>query len=264
MSVLKGEGKVPIIFNTVSISAGALTHTAYLARPDLAGEWPTVVVLPSAWGLTGSSKDLTRRIARQGFAAVCPDVHNGRGQLRSLTRAEAEAMAAQVPPLRVRRALDDLIAFVTNPTGFWSNSEDGFGLLGIGAGGVMAADLAQRYPTTPVALVAVPLVPHGVGPDEAGPGEAEEPAEVEPAVFLDRLSGLSDPLIGFYGREDETVPIDDVMAARDAIPHAEWVLYHDVGADFLDDSMPGFDAIVQRDVIERAALFFAKNLPELR
>ena len=39
MSVLKGEGKVPILFGTTSVARGPLTHTAYLARPDLAGEW---------------------------------------------------------------------------------------------------------------------------------------------------------------------------------------------------------------------------------
>ena len=68
MSVLKGEGKVPILFGSTSIAVGTLTHRGYLARPGLAGEWPTIIVVPSEWGVTSAMKDVCRRLARHETA----------------------------------------------------------------------------------------------------------------------------------------------------------------------------------------------------
>ena len=112
MSVLKGEGIVPILFGSTSISVGSLTHTGYLARPDLAGEWPTVVVIPSAWGVTGAMKDVTRRLARQGFAAICPDLFAGNRPGRSAPRSEAIRLTRAMSEARVRRGP---WGFILNP-----------------------------------------------------------------------------------------------------------------------------------------------------
>lgn len=238
MTVLKGEGKVPILFGTKSVAAGASTLETYLARPDLTGEWPTVVVVPSEWGVTSSIKDLARRIARQGVAAIVVDYYRGDSPPRSADREAVEVATALVPAARVRRLLDGVIDFIENPAGFWSNAEDGLAVFGIGGGGPHAIE-AARASDAALILAGSPL-----------------PTE--------RLARVTNPILGLYGKEDPLVPLEDIMAARARVPHAEWVLYEHVGHDFLDDYRDDFDSEAQKDAVERIAAFCEKHLPKVR
>lgn len=238
MTVLKGEGKVPILFGTTSVATGAKTLDTYLARPDLTGEWPTVVVLPSEWGMTSSVKDLARRVARHGVAAIVVDYYRGDSPPRSADRETVAVAMAEVPGARVRRLLDVVIDFIQNPAGFWSNAEDGLAVLGIGGGGPFAVE-AARASDAALILAGSPLT-------------------------ADRLARVTGPILGLYGRDDPLVPVDDIMAARARVPHAEWVLYENVGHDFLDDYLDDFDSEAHKDAVQRIAEFCEKHLPKVR
>ena len=243
MSVLKGEGTHPILFGSTSIVAGPATHRGYLARPDVTGEWPTVILVPSEWGITSSSKDICRRLARLGLAVVAVDLYRGRGPNRSASPAEAAAAAAAVSPVRAQVDLDGIVGFITNSAGFWSNAEHGFGIVGFGLGGAPATLAAIRHQAAALALVSAPLL------DGTGSGVVD--------VFPD----LTCPLLGLYGKAEDAVSIADIMEARAAAPQAEWVLYENAGDGFMDDYLAAFDPGAHRDAIERLAGFFEKQLP---
>jgi carboxymethylenebutenolidase len=49
----------------------------YLARPAGDGPFPGVVVIQEWWGLDAHIKDVTDRFAREGFAALAPDLYRG-------------------------------------------------------------------------------------------------------------------------------------------------------------------------------------------
>ena len=239
MSVLKGEGKVPILFNTTSVAVGPVTRTAYLARPDLAGEWPTVILVASAWGVTSSMKDVCRRLARQGLAVLAPDLYRGRPP-----DGAADLAAAVAAYDAIEDAVADLeliASFVSNPAGHWSSAEHGLGVLGLGVGGRHAAAASGLGDVLALAYADI--------------------REPEGGSILDVVSHLAVPLLGLYGRADERVPVADVLALREAAPHAELVLYDNVGHDFLDDHRQGYDHEAASDAIERLASFFSKHLP---
>ncbi len=237
MSVLKGEGTVPILFGSTSIAAGSRLHTGYLARPDLEGEWPTVVVVPSVWGVTSSVKDVCRRLARRGLAAIAPDLYRGNGPAGDADRTTA--MSVSLPRERALADLRDVVRFTTNPAGFWSSAEFGFGLLGLGSGGPLAVGLAGVDGASAIALVHAPLDDDDV----------------------QRLSAAAVPVLGLFGRDDEVVSIDTVIDARSHLPHAEFAVYDGVGHDFLDDHRDGYDLDAAQDAIERLTEFFTKQLP---
>lgn len=241
MSVLKGEGRVPILFATTTIAAGTQNHNAYLARPDLVGEHPTIVVVPSAWGITSSTKDLCRRLSRWGFAAVAADLYRGREPERSATPADARAAFGAVRRGRALADLEDLLQFVSNPAGFWSSAEDGVGILGVGDGGPLAIEMAARWPKTAALALAY---------GDLGEGAAE------------RLAAVTAPVLGLYGKADEIVDSETIAAARATAPHAEWVLYEGVGHDYLDDYLDAYDHTAATDALERLVGFFEKHLPE--
>jgi carboxymethylenebutenolidase len=238
LSVLKGEGRVPILFGSTSVSVGSRLHRGYLARPDLGGQWPTILLVAPAWGVTSSIKDLCRKLARQGLAALAPDLYDRTAPARSVDRETAERAAAALPATVIDRDLNDFASFIANPAGFWSSAEHGFGVLGIGRGGRAAVRMAARTGAAALALVYAPI-----------DGEEET------------LASFAGGVLGIYGRSDDVVAADTVAAVRTSAPHAEVVVYGDVGHDFLDDYGDTYDREAASDAVERLSGFFEKVLP---
>ncbi len=106
----------------------------YLARPDQAGRFPTVLVLPDS-GLTSHHKDLSRRLARHGLATLVIELP---GPMDAAVWAVAEACE---------------FAMVNE----WAIGQD-LGVLGIGSGGRPGVVFAADQPAVrAVALVSTPL-----------------------------------------------------------------------------------------------------------
>ena len=72
MSVLAHEGTHPILYGGYDFPRGSGRWPGYLARPDQAGQFPAVLVLADG-GLKAIHKDLCRRLARHGLAALAVD-----------------------------------------------------------------------------------------------------------------------------------------------------------------------------------------------
>lgn len=136
MSVLKGEGTTVILYGSTSVSTASRQHGGYLARPDLMGEWPTVVVVSPTDGTGPAVRECCRLLARHGIAAVAPD----------------------------SGGLEAYVGFVTNPAGHWSNAEDGYGLLAFGDG----AEAALRHASASGLAASVALVGPALDEDTVG------------------------------------------------------------------------------------------------
>lgn len=139
MSVLKGEGTTVILYGSTSVPTVSRQYGGYLARPDLMGEWPTVVVVSPSDGAGSAVHAICRLIARHGIAAVAPGASG----------------------------LDTFVGFITNPAGHWSNAEHGYGVLAFGDGATDALALAAGADLA----AAVALV--GPALDEAALGALE-------------------------------------------------------------------------------------------
>ena len=123
MAVQTGEGTTDIIFHTTSVPAGPRTLGGYLSRPDLGGEWPTVLVFGPEPLPTSTVKDICRVLARHGIAALAPDLTTSHRDNLSVSRAVS--------------------TFLADPSGEWSNAQFGFGTLCFGGGVVDLAALAE-------------------------------------------------------------------------------------------------------------------------
>src|ERR671924_809026 len=67
---------------------------AYLARPLGPGPYPGVVVIHHMPGWDEATKEITRRFAAHGYAALCPNLHYREGPEASPDDAAAAARAA--------------------------------------------------------------------------------------------------------------------------------------------------------------------------
>jgi carboxymethylenebutenolidase len=63
----------------IEYPSGAARLAAYLARPAGAGPFPAVIVIHEIWGLDAHIEDVARRFAREGYAALAPDLYSRGG-----------------------------------------------------------------------------------------------------------------------------------------------------------------------------------------
>jgi carboxymethylenebutenolidase len=77
---------MPLTTETVSIPYGTPNLSGYLALPEGSGKLPAVVVIHEAFGLNDNIKDITRRFAEAGYAALAVDLFAGRNQVVCMFR----------------------------------------------------------------------------------------------------------------------------------------------------------------------------------
>jgi carboxymethylenebutenolidase len=71
---------------TRDIDPSELKGGGYLALPDDKGRHPGVVVIHEAYGLNDNIKNITRRFADEGYAALAVDLFTGRNRAVCMTR----------------------------------------------------------------------------------------------------------------------------------------------------------------------------------
>ncbi len=96
-----------LVTSEVSISAEGIAMRAFLARPDTAKPSPAVIVVHEWWGLNDHIKDVAQRFAREGYAALAPDLYSRLGN--KVTKDPTEA-AKLMEGLKSQQVLTDLNA----------------------------------------------------------------------------------------------------------------------------------------------------------
>ena len=238
MAVLAHEGTYPIMYGAVPLPIGAGHRTGYLARPDEAGTFPVVIVVPDLGGMDSFEKDLCRRLARSGLAAVAIDLY----------RDEIEPLAAY-SDLTDPRALGDLeetYKFIMSDDVGW-NAGSKVGLLGVDVGGRFA--LVQAARSSWVASVAVAYTPL----------TGDEVREYAVSDFLDHLPV---PVLALYGADDELIAASSVDEAQTRNAHGQWILYEGTSHGFLDPTSPGYNEASAEDAMARIIAFFQQTLPK--
>ena len=71
---------------TVSFSSGNLRLNGYLAYPEGDGPFPGVIVIHEIYGLNDNIKDIARRFADQGYAALAVDLFTSRNRAVCMAR----------------------------------------------------------------------------------------------------------------------------------------------------------------------------------
>jgi carboxymethylenebutenolidase len=120
---------------TLAFDAPGGPMDAYLAWPDGWPPGPAVVVVQEWWGLNDHIKDIARRLASEGFAAMAPDLYRGR-QTTEPDEAEKLAMA-----LDEAQAIEDLKGAVSQ---LLDEGAGRVGILGFCMGGSLAFEMAWQ------------------------------------------------------------------------------------------------------------------------
>lgn len=238
MAVLSHEGTYPILYGPWPIPVGSRHRDGYLARPDEAGKVPVVFVIPGIDGLAGLEKDVCRRLAREGFAALSIDLYAQDG--------DGLDLYSQITDDEVLFVLDELHQFVVSDDVQW-NIDERVGIFGTDVGGRFGLiKAATRDWVRSLAVAYTPLT-----------GDEEREHQV-----ADYLSHLPVPVLGLYGANDELIDVSTVDEAQRRNDHGQWLLYEGSEHAFLDLDSPTYDAGAADDAFARILAFFKASLPQ--
>ena len=224
------------MYGSWPIPVGSGHRNGYIARPDEYGRVPVVFVIPDLDGLGSLEKDLCRRLARSGFAALTIDLYGTGGDPLDLYHELTDERALYV--------LDELHQYLVSDDIVW-NVEDRVGVLATDVGGRFGLiKSATRDWVRSLALCYSPLT-------------GDEERDYQVADFLDHLPI---PVLGLYGADDELIDPSTVDEAQRRNDHGQWLLYEGAGHGFLDIDGENFNQAAADDAMARLVAFFEASL----
>jgi len=220
---------------TREITTGELKGGGYLALPDTDSPHPGVVVIHEAFGLNDHIKDLTRRFADEGYAALAVDLFTDRVRAICMARYMAGLLLGSVN----RYGIDDLKSALTFLAKLPDVDAQRLGAIGFCMGG----GFAIAWACTDSRLKAV------------APFYATNPRPME---AVNRIC----PVVGSYPENDFTARAGrslEKALTRQGIAH-DIKIYPDARHSFFNDTGRSYDKTAADDSWRRVMNFFGDKL----
>ncbi len=211
--------------------------SGYLARPEVEGALPGLLVIQEWWGLNDNIRAMTDRLAGEGYLALAVDLYEGevadnRDDAMRLMRASMER------PERLQENLRQAAAFLRQDLGATR-----LGVIGWCFGGGWSLQTALLLPDQIDAAV----IYYGRVPSE--------PSELEP---------LAAPVLGIFGALDGGIPVERVRAFESALQslgkEATIHIYDDADHAFANPSGTRYNEAAATDAWDKTLSFFERQL----
>lgn len=220
---------------------------AYRAQPAGKTGLPVVLVVQEIFGVHEHIKDVTRRLAKQGYLAIAPELFARNGDVSRMQVADILAnVVSKIPDTQVLADLD--------ATAAWAAKNGGGGKLGITGfcwGGRVVWMYAAHNPN-----VAAGVAWYGGVTAARAPGD-------KPAI--DVVGNIKAPVLGLYGGADTGIPTEGVQKFEAALKAAgntrsQIVIYPDTPHAFHADYRPSYRKEAAEDGWKRLTAWFAQYL----
>ena len=255
-AVLPVQAKTMITTDTQGLTAGEVkiptkdgegSIPAYRAQPAGKTGLPTVLVVQEIFGVHEHIKDVTRRLAKQGYLAIAPELYARQGDVSTMSVPDILAnVVSKVPDAQVMADLDASVA--------WAAKNGGDGKLGITGfcwGGRIVWMYAAHNPSLAAGVAWYGNVATGRYPGDKG--------------AIDVVDRIKAPVLGLYGAADSGIPNNTVEKLRGALKAAgntrsEIILYPDTPHAFHADYRPSYRKEQAEDGWKRLTLWFKQYL----
>jgi carboxymethylenebutenolidase len=209
--------KTAIAEREIEFRAGdGVTVPAFVAEPQGAPGAPRIVVAPEIFGLSPWIRSVARRLAREGFRAVAPEIFvrdaQPLGPDMGSWMARIGRLSAPQAVADLRSALEQLEGGKAAAIGFCLGGA--LSLLTAAEGGLSAC--VDCY-----------------GRPRWGRTDA-----LHPVNAIDAAKRISCPVLAVYGRRDEGISVADAEALGAALPAGSELVLYDAGHAFLNDTRP--------------------------
>jgi carboxymethylenebutenolidase len=236
----------------IRIPVGTQQMGGYLARPEDGAPRPAVLVFMEIFGINSHIREVTERVAREGYVALAPDYFHRTGPGVEYGYDEA-GMAGGMKLLMALKA-DEMIEDAKAAIAALRARKDvrgKIGAMGFCIGGHMT------YLTACETDVAAAASFYGGGiAAPQGPGGAPS--------TLSRTSKLRGKLLCLFGEKDHLIPMAQVDAIRAALAKAkakhEVVVYPGADHGFFCDQRPSYQKGAAEDAWRRVKALFASEL----
>jgi carboxymethylenebutenolidase len=237
--LVAGEVKVPVADGEM---------VAYRAMPGGKAGVPVVLVVSEIFGVHEYIADVCRRLAKEGYLAIAPELFARYGDPRKYSSVADlyAAVVAKVPDAGVMKDLDACVA--------WAGRNGGdatrLAITGFCWGGRQTWLYAAHNP----ALRA------GVAWYGRIDGEVNDRTPKYPLDLADQIKA---PVLGLYGGADQGIPMDDVQSMKDALAKAgsksQIHVYPDAPHAFHADYRPTYRKEPAEDGWKRLLEWLRKN-----
>ena len=203
-----------------------------------AGKYPGIVMIHEWWGLNDNIKEMARQMASKGYVVLAVDLYNGH-----VTNASSQA---QVLAGGVRNNPDAAIKNLQAAVNYLrqnNSSVDGnrIGSLGWCFGGDWSLQLALNEKINATGLY------YG-----------------KPVTDPKALSVIKWPVLGIFGSTDQSIPVDQVNAFKQALDkdgiQNEIHVYNGVGHAFANPSGGNYAPAETKDAWQKTLAFFDTHL----
>jgi carboxymethylenebutenolidase len=240
--------EVDLVTGYTTIATQGDHMPAYLARP--AGQdahLPIILVIQEIFGVHEHIRDLCRRLAKQGYLALAPELYFRQGNPDKFQDIPtlSKQLVAKVPDSQVLSDLDHCA--------HWAASHGGdsrrLGITGFCWGGRITWLYAAHNPQVKAAVAWYGKL---VG----------EKTLLIPRYPIDVAAALAAPVLGLYGALDTSISLESVDTMRQAVNSAksesEIIVYPDAGHAFNADYRPSYHAASAIDGWQRMLAWFDK------
>lgn len=214
-----------------------LVHGHFVFPSDMVDPLPALIVIHEWWGLNDGVRAMADRLAAEGYIVLAIDLYGGR-VADTPDAARKLMMEVLENPQAAEENIRQAYRFVTETAG-----APRVGSFGWCFGGTWALNAALLFPRDLDAAV----VYYG-------------------QVVTDReaLAGLDVPILGHFGAEDRSIPVEKVEAFRQALESAgvehEIRVYPGAGHAFANPSGQTFDAPAAEEAWKLSLDFLQQHL----
>lgn len=249
-------------------SAGLIAHTvsypapdgfelpAYLARPEGGGPFPVVIVVSEIFGVHEYIRDICRRLAKAGYAAVAPAFFVRKADPAPLS--DMAAIMTIVGAAGYEQVMGDVGATLEwIGLQSWAKA-DKVGITGFCWGGKVVWQACARFAALDAGVAWYGrLAPAANATDEQKAAGRPWP--------VDLAAELKAPVLGLYGGQDGGIPVASVEAMRTALTAAgksdsTIILYDDAPHGFHADYRASYREADARDGWRRLLALFEQKL----
>lgn len=226
--------------------------SAYYAAPAAVERPPLILVIQEIFGLHEHIKDVCRRLAHEGYMALGLELYQRQGDASQYTDI-TELISDIVAKVSDEQVLSDLDAGVE-----WAAAHGAdvtrLGVTGFCWGGRLTWMYAAHNPRCKAAVAWYGKLANG-----HSPLQKEHPVDV--------AARLHAPVLGLYGGEDASIPLQDVRAMEEALRQGSEAarasrieVYPESGHAFYADYRPSYHAADARDAWAKATAWFDRLL----
>lgn len=232
----KSSGPPRADIEMVHIGPAEAGTEAFVAWPASRSKAAAVLLIHEGWGLNGQIRDVARRLSREGYVAIVPDLYHGR---MATDANKAEEMARALDRDAAMADLKSALAWLRARP---ETAKSRIAAMGFGLGAVLGQELALAG-----ADLAALVVYYG-----------------EPVTDVARLQDLPIPIQAHFGATDETPPPWRGEQLRDALAQAsktgEVFVYPGAGHAFANENRPSYRPDAARQAWARTLGFLQKQL----